>query len=267
MRGRAGLKLLARGGYAARGVVYVVIGFFAVLAALYSTETLGSEDALRTILAQPFGVALLWILVVGLLAYSAWRLVQAIGDPDSHGTDAKGLAVRAGLLGSAVAHILLALFAVGLLVTGLQAPGEGGGSGNGPLSALLGLERSNWLVYAVAVIPLAVGIAHIVKGWKAKFERYFQADEQVMCWVRPISRIGLIARGIAFITVSVLLFLGGARYEPTDPPGIDEALEALRDLPYGWVALLVVAVGLLAFSAYSFAEAIWRRINLDEAIR
>jgi hypothetical protein len=272
MKGRAGLKLLARSGYAARGVVYLVVGSFAVLAALTSTHVVGTRDALRTILGQPFGVVLLWIVVAGLFAYASWRLVQAIGDPDSHGTSWKGLGVRAGLVGSAVAHILLALFAMGLLVTGVHAPGEGGGSGqaagsgNGFLAALLGFEESNLVIYAIAVVPLIVGIAHILKGWRARFERHFQAGERVMCWVRPISRVGLIARGVAFIIVAALLFLGGARYEPTNPPGIEDALEALRDLPYGWVALLGVAVGLLAFSVYSFAEAVWRRINIEEAV-
>ena len=99
---------LARSGYAARGVVYLIVGGFAVLAALGSGQTTDSKGALRTIVQQPFGEALLALVALGLVGYAIWRLVQALLDTDHHGTDAKGLAIRGGLIVSAVTHTLLA---------------------------------------------------------------------------------------------------------------------------------------------------------------
>jgi hypothetical protein len=259
-----GIVWLARSGYAARGVVYLIVGAFAFLAGIGSGETVGTKGAIQQLLGQPFGETLLWIMVVGLVAYVAWRLTQAITDPEGHGTDAKGLLIRAGLIGSAVAYTLLALFTLGLLGSSIgESAGGGGGSGSSDfLTGLLGWEYSNYLVYLVALVPLGVGIAHIVKGWKAKFEKYFYASEDVMRWVRPISRAGLIARGIAFLIVAGMLFSGGARYEPTDPPSLEDALNALQSLPFGTFWLSLVGLGLVAFAVYSFSEAIWRRIDM-----
>ncbi|WP_157781592.1 DUF1206 domain-containing protein, partial [Pseudomonas syringae] len=47
------------------------------------------------------------------------------------------------------------------------------------------------------------------------------------------------------------------------PPGMKDALNGLQDLPAGGLVLLIVALGLIAFSVYSFAQAAWRRINMD----
>ncbi|WP_313086257.1 DUF1206 domain-containing protein [Pseudomonas sp.] len=262
-----GMAWLARSGYAARGVVYLIIGAFAFLAGVGSGKTLGTKGAIQQLLGQPFGETLLWIMVVGLVAYVAWRVTQAVADPEGHGTDAKGLAIRAGLVGSAVAYTLLALFTLGLLGSPLGDTGSSGGSSGGRdfLAGLLGWKYSNYLIYLVALVPLGVGIAHVIKGWKAKFEKYFNASEDVMRWVRPISRAGLIARGVAFFVVAGMLFSGGSRYEPTDPPGLEDALDALQSLPFGTFWLSLVGLGLVAFAVYSFSEAIWRRIDVPAA--
>jgi hypothetical protein len=42
-----------------------------------------------------------------------------------------------------------------------------------------------------------------------------------------------------------------------------EALDALQNLPAGGVLLMLMALGLIAFSVYSFSEAAWRRIEMD----
>jgi hypothetical protein len=99
---------LARGGYAARGIVYLIIGGFAVFSAFGRSETQGSEGALASILASPFGAALLLIVGLGLVAFAGWSVVQALRDTDNHGSGAKGWAIRAGLVGAAVSYGALA---------------------------------------------------------------------------------------------------------------------------------------------------------------
>ncbi|WP_462380901.1 DUF1206 domain-containing protein [Pseudomonas sp. Marseille-QA0892] len=256
-----GIVWLARSGYAARGVVYLIIGIFALLAAWGSGETVGTKGAIAQILGQPFGETLLWMMVVGLVAYVAWRLTQAITDPEGHGTDAKGLAARTGLIGGAISYSLLTLFTLGLLGSSLGESANGGGGNGDFLSGLLGWKYSNYLVYLVALVPLGVGIVHIIKGWKAKFEKYFEASDDVMRWVTPVSKVGLIARGVSFLVVAGMLFNGGTRYEPTEPPGLEDALNALQSLPFGTFWLGMIGAGLIAFALYSFSEAVWRRID------
>jgi hypothetical protein len=84
-----------------------------------------------------------------------------------------------------------------------------------------------------------------------------------MRYVRPVSRFGLIARGVVFIEIALLLGVSGSAYQAMDPPGMKEALDALQHLPAGWLVLIVMALGLIAFSVYSFSEAFWRKINME----
>jgi hypothetical protein len=70
---------LGRLGFGARGVVFVLIGGFVVLAALHSSssEVKGLGGALSTLQAQPYGWALLGLTAAGLLAFGLFGFVQA----------------------------------------------------------------------------------------------------------------------------------------------------------------------------------------------
>ncbi len=62
-----------------------------------------------------------------------------------------------------------------------------------------------------------------------------------------------------FLEIALLLAISGSTYQAMDPPGMKESLDALQNLPAGWLILMVMALGLIAFSVYSFSEAFWRR--------
>jgi len=66
-------------GYAARGVVFALIGFFLTKAALEydPDEAIGIDGALRKLADQTYGTWLLGLVAAGLLAYAVFSLVQA----------------------------------------------------------------------------------------------------------------------------------------------------------------------------------------------
>jgi hypothetical protein len=70
---------LGRAGYAARGVVFVLIGGFVVLAAVRgsSSQVRGLGGALKALQEQPLGWLMLAITAVGLFAFGLFGLVQA----------------------------------------------------------------------------------------------------------------------------------------------------------------------------------------------
>lgn len=256
------IEVLARTGYAARGIVYLVIGFFAVLAAFGRSEAKGTEGALASILSQPFGTVLVGIVAFGLAAFCIWRLVQAIRDTDDHGAEAKGVAIRGGLAASGLSYAALALLAISM-ARGTRSGSEGGGGD--PSGAWLAAAHDagvGWLlVYGVAALLFVVGAAHIIKGIRAGFEKYFRCPDDIMGWLRPLGRFGLIARGLVFLIVAALVVSGGLAYNAENRPGLADALQAVQGYSFGWLILLVIALGLAAFGAYSIAEARYRSVS------
>jgi len=91
---------VGRLGFAARGVVFVLIGGFVALAALHasSSEVHGLGGALQTLQQQPYGWVLLALTALGLFAFGLFGLVQAryrhIDPPDLE--DAKAAVARLG---------------------------------------------------------------------------------------------------------------------------------------------------------------------------
>ena len=93
------IERLARVGYAAKALLYTVVGVLALRSALGDGGgTTGSRGALATLVRQEYGALVLLVIAVGLFGYAAWRIVEAILDPARRGTSAKGLALRASFV-------------------------------------------------------------------------------------------------------------------------------------------------------------------------
>jgi hypothetical protein len=89
------LALVARVGYAAHGLVYLMIGGFALLAAARSgTRSVGNKGVLIALLSEPSGRVLLGALAAGLLCFAWWRALQAFADAGDHGGGARAIMQR-----------------------------------------------------------------------------------------------------------------------------------------------------------------------------
>lgn len=264
------LILLARAGYAARGCIYLVVGLLAALAAWGSGgQTTDSRGAVVTLLEAPFGTALMVLIAAGLVCYSAWRAAQALLDADDHGRDARGLAVRGGLGVSAVVHIALAVFALSLAMGwGTGSSGSGGDESSREWTAwLMAQPFGQWLVALLGVSVIGAGVAHFVKGWRAGFEAHFQMSPDERRFIRPVSRFGLMARGLVFVIIGGFFVVAAVQQDPSEARGLSGALRALQEQPYGWLLLAVVALGLVSFGAYSLLESRYRIISLPAELK
>lgn len=251
---------LAKAGYAARGVIYLIIGGLTFLKAVgEGGKSTDSKGAIAKVLEAPGGVALLWAIALGLVGYAAWRFVQSVLDADNHGTDGKGLVVRGGLAVSAVTHIILAVTAARMA---MNSGSSGGGDSKESLVAMiLGWPGGRWIVGLIGLAIAGAAIAHIIKAVKEKYKKHLAADGNVMQKINPICKFGLIARGIAFIIIAGFFLYAAATQDPDKAGGLKDVFNTVSSQPFGPYLLGALAVGLFAFGIYGMVEAMYRKID------
>lgn len=260
--GHIGLTALARAGYAARGIVYLVVGVLALLTAVHalgvstggaSGGTAGTKGALQVVLGLPAGPWLVGAMAAGLLGFTIWRLVQGFGDADSHGRDAKGIVIRGGLIVSGLIHLGLAVYAASLLWS------AGGGGGTPGWSAWL--ARQWWgsgVIAAFGLFAMGVAAAQVRKAVRKTYRKTLRPSAAAP-WIDGIARFGLGAKALVLGMVGVFLVAAAFGWGSAGAAGLSQVLSTLLAQPYGAWLLGVTAAGLGAFGVYGLVQA-WYRI-------
>jgi hypothetical protein len=269
VRNSNSLELMARLGYGSRGIVYVLVGGLALLAAFGSGgQTGGSRSALESLLGQPFGKVFLGVIAVGLVSFAAWRLVEAITDADHRGRSGKALAIRVGRALSGLVYAGLAFSAVRLAVGwGMRREREDQAAQDWT-AWFLAKPFGQWAVGLVGVAILGTGLGYLVRAWRGSVTAHLACPSEARRWVVTLGRFGFGGRGIVFVLIGGFLILAAWHSNSREVRGVGGALRALEQQPYGWTLLGLTAAGLLAFGLFGLAQAFYRHIDapdLDEA--
>lgn len=249
------LEMLTRTGFAARGLMYFLIGYLA----LRFGRTEDGSDAIAY-LATESGKPLLGAMAAGFLAYGIWRLSEAFIDTEGNGSDAKGTAVRVGGAVSGIIHGGLAFLAANLAF-GRASAGGGGDAQQGAATALA--VPGGALLLGLAGLGLVLaGLWQVLKAIRGEFLRHLDGRAAGRSWVKWLGRAGYAARGLVFLVAGWFLVKAGLTADASEAGGIGAALAAF---PGG--LQLAVTLGLLLFGLFSFVEARYRRINDPEVLR
>ena len=252
-------RALARAGLAARGVLYILIGWVAILVAFGQTSgsQANQQGALQLLAKQPFGLFLLWLLGIGFAGYALWRLSEAAfgvtGEGNGAGSRLKAL-VR-GLIYAGFAYLTFKIIAG---TAGNEAKKQ-----QDLTATVMHHSGGQVLVGIVGAIIVAVGVALVLEGLRRKFLKHLQTSQMSPQTRRVVERLGTIgtaARGVVFALAGVLVIDAAITYKPAKAGGIDKALLTLRDQPFGQVLLILAALGLIIFGIYGLCEARWRTV-------
>jgi hypothetical protein len=257
------MENLTRLGYAVKGFLYIAIGFIAISGALGKSST--PADQIGAIVAfskLPYAFLLLWVILIGLVAYSLWGVVRAVFDPLHKGKDLKGLVTRGGFLLSAITYASFVLPTYHLI------QGAGGGAGSSStvriVSTVMNMPMGRWLVGAVGLGGVAAGLYQMYLGIKMNFDQFYKpyalSPEQFRL-AKQMGRFGTIARGVVFAIAGGFLFLAAYQSNPGHARGFDGAFKYLAQQPYGIYLLGIIALGMIAFGLYSVMMAAWLRLK------
>lgn len=239
---------LTRLGFAARGLLYLVIAWL-VIRAGRAEDLSGALEYL----AEGSGRLLLIGIGAGFVAYGIWRLADAALNTEGHGSDNKAAVMRAGAAASGFVYLLLAYQAYQLI------RGSGGGSGGGAQEQaqdVLQLPGGALLLGIGAAILLVAGIWQLIKAAKATFLKHLSPQVANEGWIKLFGRAGYGARGVIFVVVAFFIAEAALSGSSADAGGMEEAL--------GWFSgpvATLMAIGLALFGIFSLVEARYRVIN------
>ena len=249
---------LARAGLTARGIIYILVGWVAVLVALgHSSREADQTGALQLLVGKPYGLVSLWLLGIGFAAYALWRLSEAAFGVTG---ERPGAGPRLKSLGRAIIYAGFSYLTF-TVIAGTDRSQSG--RQQDITATAMQHPAGRVLVGVVGLVVVACGIVLVVEGVRKKFMKHLQTGRMSARTRRVVEVLGVtgtIARGVVFALVGVLVIDAAVTHKAAESGGIDKALLTLRDQPFGEFLMLLAALGLLIFGVYGLCEARWRKV-------
>lgn len=257
-----------RVGWAAKGVVYALVGVLSLAVGLNASGSDSSGDAasggqeasqtgaITRLAESSYGVALLFVLAAGLVIYAVWRLVSVVLPADN---DVKTWLTRAGYLVSAVTYLLLGWSAVAVARRPVGSSGESEDARIERFTRDLmndGLGRA--AVFAIGAVLLVLAAVFLWQAVSAHFESQLLPGS-----VGPVShqtlvllgRIGWVGRSGMVALIGFFLVRAAVTFDASDAEGLDGSLRKAASSTIGLVLVVVVGAGLLVFGAFCILSA------------
>jgi hypothetical protein len=252
------LDRAARLGFLAKGLVYALIGVLAFQIAMGDQQRADQKGALQAIADKPGGSVVLWLMVLGFLAYAGWRFSEAAFGRRNETDEKKRTAKR---IGSALNGAIYLAFAV--LAFRTVTSSSSSSSGADITAKVLEWPGGQAIVVIAGLVIMVVAVVMAWRGLKTDFEKHLNTagmSRTTFTAVRRLGQVGYIARGAVFLLIGGLVVKAAVDHQPGKAQGFDVALRSLAGAPFGQVLLIAAALGLICFGAYCVAEARYRRL-------
>mmetsp|Transcript_81057 Transcript_81057/g.177994 ORF Transcript_81057/g.177994 Transcript_81057/m.177994 type:complete len:283 (+) Transcript_81057:78-926(+) len=259
--------ILARVGFAMRGVLYAFIGIVTLYIGCGTGKsgTASQKGAMKILADEPGGFVMLVLVVVGFIGYGLWLLSMAIrGTNKEKGW--KAILFRIENLFKALVHFALAAYAASMLSSdGASSSGSSSGSMQKTWTGkLMQSTGGRCLLGLIGAIVVIVAIMQLKKAWTAKFMEVMGIEGlrgRKRKFILIAGRVGYVARGLILGLVGVGVIIAAATSDASEAKGIDGTLREVASYPGGKAVLIFMAIGFWCFAAFQIACACWAKIE------
>lgn len=259
------VRRLARFGFLAKGVLFLVVGALALLLVAGNPEgrIADPSGALAIISRKPFGNFLLMLFTAGAIGHGVWNLLRGIADVDEAGSGWLGILKRCIAAGVGLFYIGLAVTAFEILLASRASP-EASQAEETLASILLAVPiLGAALLSAIGISVIGAGFHECYSGVSGKFResyRLWEISEIHLAFITLLGVLSFTARAVIMIIMGYYFVVAAASNRVDGAIGLDAGLSALAQSSYGRVFLFTAALGLFAHGVLAFYEAKYRRI-------
>jgi hypothetical protein len=252
------IERLARFGLIAKGVVYILLGTLAFMAAFglagASAKEANQSNAFLELKEKDGGTLLLAALVVGLLCYCAWRFIQSFSGEN------KKPVKRVRYFLSGLAYTSLAYSAFQLLFYNKK----GSDQQQQLTASFLSMPLGEAIVIAVAMILSVIGIYQIYYGLSEKYKKHareLNQREKISQLLLASGKVGYLARGVVWLIISYLLFTAALQHDASRAGNTGAALQFVEKSPLGSYFLGAIGLGLATYGFFNFIRAKYEDVS------
>ena len=243
-------------GYGGRAITYVAIAGLSLWTIWQGGSAQGTSEALKSIETSPFGVFILLAIGLGLICYTAWRVINGCADLEKEGSDIKGIIARGGMIVTGLIHGAIGVAAL-VLAFGSS---ENGGDSSQIVTAtrtVMSAPFGIFLVGAAGLATIGAGIYYLHKAWSQSYREKLAANHFTTHW-NKVLRFGVAAQGVTVTIIGVFLTYAAWTADPSQAGGLGQTFSWLSGQVYGQIFVTLLCVGLLGFALFLFVNALYR---------
>ena len=251
------LRWLARGGYVANGLVHLLVGVIALVIAWRGRGESDQAGALVAIASLPLGFLALWAIAVLLAVLGIYHAIHGVAlridDRRTRWTR------RTAEWGQAGVFLAMGGFAAFVALGARPDPDQSVQDASRTVLSMPG----GWLLLGAVGLGIGIGgIAWIIMGLRRSYRKQIDLPTGTTGHViSALGVIGFVAKGVALVVVGVLILAAALQHDPELAGGLDDAIQAIRALPFGNLMVGVIGAGFLLFGIFCMFRARYARLQ------
>lgn len=259
---RRGAHVAGLVGLFTRGVLYFVLAVLALNLVFGNRRgsDVDARGAMEELAGDDLGSVLLVLLAIGFAGFAVWYGYEALSGHHTRHEGSERIAdvARAGVYG------LLCVLAISFLMSANRG-GDTDRKQQTWTAEVLGWPGGRLLVGAVGLVALGIGVYltwRAISGGRQDSHAVLEAAPRETRAVHVLGALGNVARGAVVGLIGIFIVVAALEHDAGETAGLDGSLRRLLDEPYGDILVVIVAMGLVAFAAYSIARAL---VNCKQA--
>jgi hypothetical protein len=251
------IKKVARTGFVAKGLVYLLTGVLAFLAAFnLGGQKAGKLQVIDFLENQPFGKIILGALGIGLCCYALWRFIQSLQNPENISDDTKGKIKRVSFFISGLIYMGLGIVCFVKIFSTSSAGGQ--------KSSMIPADLQQYAFVIIGLCLAGKSVYQFIKAYKGDFMSKFNisatSNQSKGKFIKNMALAGLVARGVTVGIVAYFFIKGGLSLGQStgEMKGTESAFSFLQQNSSGPWLMGLIAAGLACYGIYMFTMAKYR---------
>ncbi len=254
-------RYLAMYGCISTGMIYGAVGVIAILSFLKIKQGGADEGSLLVYLNDyKLGKIFIWIILVGMISYIAWRMYETFMDPYGYGTKAKGLIRRSGIGLSSIADAFIAYSAIQALLGTGSVQEDGQPKAEREIAGKM-LQESwgDWLIIILGALILITALVQFFYGISKGYKERLNIDHfsKLITWLTHfLAWYGYFARGLILGIIGFFFIKAGISKGAQFVVNTDKAFDFIGD-HVGHLYFILVAAGTVCYGLFMFLLGIY----------